>query len=95
VRRLQQHNGEIAGGAAKTQKKRPWQMVLFVHGFICKNAGLRFEWAWQNPKTSLLTREAVAVLEGMGNKEHLKAKLRTLYEMLSEWHRVAWRCVSE
>lgn len=32
-RRLDQHNGLVEGGAKKTTKKRPWEMVLTVYGF--------------------------------------------------------------
>ncbi len=85
ARRIRQHNGEIEGGATKTSRKRPWHMVLVVYGFCSQNAALRFEWAWQNPKVSLLTREAVAALEHVGNKDHVRAKLRVVYEMLSTW----------
>ena len=82
MRRIRQHNGEIEGGANKTSKKRPWLMVLVVHGFTSKNAALRFEWAWQNPKQSLLTRDAVAMLEGLGAQDHIRTKLHVLYAML-------------
>ncbi|KAI9216204.1 hypothetical protein BC828DRAFT_394015 [Blastocladiella britannica] len=41
IRRLRQHNGEIVGGAKKTSKKRPWAMVLFVHGFPTRLAALQ------------------------------------------------------
>lgn len=34
VKRLRQHNGEIKGGAFATQGFRPWEMVLYVYGFI-------------------------------------------------------------
>ena len=81
ARRIRQHNGEIEGGAFKTSKKRPWQMVLLVHGFPSQVAALRFEWAWQNPQISLTTREAMKAVEGVGRPDHIRAKLRTLFEM--------------
>ncbi|CAG8692154.1 4367_t:CDS:2, partial [Ambispora leptoticha] len=47
LRRLRQHNGELAAGAAKTVAKRPWAYVLLVHGFPSSRAATQFEWAWQ------------------------------------------------
>ncbi|KAF9097706.1 Slx4p interacting protein [Mortierella sp. AD031] len=52
VTRLRQHNGELTQGAKKTSKKRPWKMVMLVHGFPTKLAALQFEWAWQYPERS-------------------------------------------
>ena len=51
-RRIRQHNGEVVGGARKTRLGRPWEMVLFVHGFSNKVIALQFEWAWQHPTQS-------------------------------------------
>ena len=52
-RRILQHNRFKKGGAHKTAKYAPWDMLLCVHNFPSRTAGLRFEWAWQNPKVSV------------------------------------------
>lgn len=49
-RRLRQHNGEIVGGAKKTEKARPWTPVCKIKGFYDKSSALRFEWRIQHSK---------------------------------------------
>ncbi len=49
-RRLRQHNGEITGGAKKTEKARPWTPVCKIKGFYDKSSALRFEWRIQHSK---------------------------------------------
>jgi structure-specific endonuclease subunit SLX1 len=46
-RRLKQHNGLQAGGAAATRGKQ-WIRVCHVEGFPDKTAALQFEWAWKH-----------------------------------------------
>lgn len=45
-RRLRQHNGELAGGAAATHG-RAWRRVCHVTGFPDHKAALQFEWRWK------------------------------------------------
>ena len=45
-RRLDQHNGKLAGGA-KATKGRAWKRVLYVGGFPSWEDTLSFEWAWK------------------------------------------------
>jgi predicted GIY-YIG superfamily endonuclease len=48
-RRIRQHNGEIAGGAKKTSKWRPWVPICIIQGFYEKSSALRFEYRLQHP----------------------------------------------
>ena len=43
-RRLRQHNREIQGGAKKTAKGVPWQMIFYIGGFPDERTALQFEW---------------------------------------------------
>ena len=47
-RRLRQHNGEIAGGAAPAGGQ-PYSLQLIVSGFATEQSALQFEAAWQKP----------------------------------------------
>ena len=44
-RRLRQHNGEIAGGAARTRNRGPWHFQCVVSGFRTWQEALQYEWA--------------------------------------------------
>jgi len=48
-RRLRQHNGEIVGGAKRTQKWRPWKMIFYISGFLDHHCALSFEWKINHP----------------------------------------------
>jgi len=59
IRRLREHNGDLASGGAKKTKRhgRPWEYVAIVGGFESKSSAMQFEWAWQNPRKSQYVRE--------------------------------------
>jgi len=49
--RIRQHNGEIAGGAKRTTRFRPWAPVCVIQGFFEQSSALRFEYRLQHPRT--------------------------------------------
>ena len=49
LRRIRQHNGEIAGGARRTKRYRPWAFAAIVWGFETQVAALKFEWVRRSP----------------------------------------------
>jgi structure-specific endonuclease subunit SLX1 len=69
-RRLRQHNGEIAGGAAATAGRR-WERIGYVSGFPDMRAALQFEWRWKQVSRRLgvgepLRRRLVALQTLLG-----------------------------
>jgi len=50
TRRLRQHNGELVGGAKKTEGGRPWEPICHIKGFYDKSSALRFEYRIQHSK---------------------------------------------
>lgn len=56
ARRLRQHNGEITGGAMRTKRLAPVQLVLTVDGFMTNREVLQFEWHWQHACRSSILR---------------------------------------
>ena len=87
-RRLQQHNGELPGGAAPVAG-RPWELVLVVSGFETKHAALAFESAWQRPHSNRhMSREWGALGFGKcGVSTSVRVRQEALYLLLQ---RGAW-----
>lgn len=78
-RRIRQHNGEIAGGAKKTVKNRPWAYFCVVSGFVEPGAALRFEYRLQhfrrkrkNESCAAYVQEALAFLIQAGDGAAVK-----------------------
>jgi len=47
ARRLRQHNRELVGGAKRTLKWAPWEIVIVIGPFDDNHEALSFEWHFQ------------------------------------------------
>uniref|UniRef100_A0A0K0FNW3 Structure-specific endonuclease subunit SLX1 homolog n=1 Tax=Strongyloides venezuelensis TaxID=75913 RepID=A0A0K0FNW3_STRVS len=88
-RRIRQHNRELLGGAKKTKKNGPHDMVCIVEGFPNKILALRFEWAWQNPVRSRRIKHLN--LKKNSKESHFNFKIRICCALLNTapWKRLA------
>ncbi|KAF6156059.1 hypothetical protein GIB67_010983 [Kingdonia uniflora] len=74
-RRIRQQNGEIGRGALRSKKRRPWEMILCIHGFRTNVTAL------QHPRKSLAVRKAATnfkSLFGIANNIKLAYTMLTL-----------------
>ena len=52
-KRIRQHNGEISGGARKTIRNRPWEVVMYISGFQYERTAMQYEYMIQHPPKRL------------------------------------------
>ena len=76
-RRIRQHNGEIEGGAKKTRKNRPWQMLFYISGFIDSHLALQFEYRVNKELGKKRVCNSTAAIEIVSNILQLKNFTKT------------------
>ena len=78
-RRLQQHNGVLAGGARATRGKQ-WRRRFLVGGFGGEREALQFEWWWK-----YMSREAPG--------SPVEARQHALSALLADWSGMGYSSV--
>lgn len=74
-KRLRQHNGEISGGAKKTQRHRPWEYVLYITGFPYEKTALQYEFCIHKERKIICNEHIKSV------KKKLRGVNRFIYIM--------------
>lgn len=86
LRRLRQHNKELAGGAHATSAKvyhgEAWEVVVYVSGFPTWNAALQFEWRWKQ-----LSRKVAH------SRTPLQKRMQALFQLLHVLDRATSKAV--
>lgn len=72
VRRVRQHNGNLAGGARATTNFRPWLLKATCVGFNSWREALQFEWRWKRTSQS---RKRRGIIKGVQKRLDRAAKL--------------------
>lgn len=73
-RRIRQHNGELVGGAKRTQQGRPWTPIAITSGFPDQHHGLSFEWHLQRMYRKKRASHHTAIQHVLDCLQRLKAK---------------------
>ena len=72
VRRVRQHNGNLAGGARATTNHRPWLLKATCIGFNSWKEALQFEWRWKHMSNS---RRRRGIIKGVQKRVERAAEL--------------------
>jgi predicted GIY-YIG superfamily endonuclease len=85
VRRLRQHNGELAGGAKSARAGRPWRLACIVGSFSTRSQACQFEWRWKKYSKSSSPGMDKAVVAGDLPLSAPPQKLVELPVILRRW----------
>jgi predicted GIY-YIG superfamily endonuclease len=89
IRRLRQHNGLILGGAKRTRKGRPWNLICYVTGFPDSRTALQFEYFINRDRHhslfQRLERFKLACTETKIDHGSIRQYILTIYWHLTEY----------